>query len=157
MIKERDQHMIITCPSCSLYHVLITWKKETSSLGRRRFFLYVVQAIYRTTFLSAFPAVNPGVFRAGILIAAPVCGFLPIRDLRERTINVPNPVTTTLSPFLSASVIAPNTAATDSRDAFAVRLAFFATTSTKSAFVMESIHLLWDRWIEQAKKIVFPS
>ena len=87
--------------------------------------------------MSAFPAVKPGVLRAGILIGAPVWGFLPVRDFRDRTIKVPNPVTTTLSPFLSASVMDPKTAPTDSRAAYAVRLAFFATTSTRSAFVIE--------------------
>jgi hypothetical protein len=53
--------------------------------------------------------------------------------------NVPKPVTTTLSPFFMASVIAPKTAATDSRAAFAVKLAFFATTSTRSDFVIDDI------------------
>lgn len=112
----------------------------------------VPRACYRTTFLSALPAVNPGVFRAGMLIGAPVCGLRPVRDFLERTINVPNPVTTTLSPFLSVSVIEPNTAWTASRAAFAVRLAFLATTSTRSAFVMEYIHLLLGRGIESTRK-----
>lgn len=74
-----------------------------------------------------------------------------MRAFRDLTINVPNPVTTTLSPLRSASVMEPNTAATDSREAFAVRLAFFATTSTKSAFVMEFIHLPSGRRLERAK------
>src|SRR3989304_7729796 len=103
---------------------------------------------YRTTFLSAFPAVNPGVLRAGMLIGAPVCGLRPVRDFLDRTIKVPNPVTTTLSPFLSASVIAPKTAATDSLDALAVRFAFLATTSTRSALVI-LFHLLRGRRIGQ--------
>jgi len=87
-------------------------------------------------FFNAFPAVKPGVFRAGILIGFPVCGFLPVRALRDLTMNVQKPVTTTLSPFFKASVIALKTAPTDSRAAFAVKLAFFATTSTRSAFVI---------------------
>ena len=57
---------------------------------------------------------NPGVFLAGMLIGAPVCGFRPVRAFLERTIKVPNPVTTTLSPFLSESVMEPNTAPTAS-------------------------------------------
>jgi len=107
----------------------------------------VTTKIYRTTFLRAFPAVKPGVLRAGMFIGAPVWGFLPVRDFLERTINVPNPVTTTLSPFFRASVTAPKTAATASLAALAVRLAFFATTSTKSALVIFS-HLHLDRRLE---------
>ena len=113
--------------------------------------MYDPVIFYRTTFFNAFPAVNPGVFRAGILIAAPVCGFRPVRDFLLRTINVPNPVTTTLSPFLSASVMEPKTAETASRPAFDVRLAFLATTSMRSAFVILYIHLPLDRRIEQEK------
>lgn len=95
-------------------------------------------------FLRAFPAVNPGVFLAGILIGSPVCGFLPFLAALDRTINVPNPVTTTLLPFFKVSVIAPKTALTASLDALLVRLAFFATKATRSDLVIEIyFHLLY--------------
>lgn len=120
---------------------LPVYQKRQLPCMRERLFVYTVNIVYRTTFFKALPAVNPGVFLAGILIAAPVCGFLPVLDFRERTIKVPNPVTTTLSPFFRESVTAPNTATTDSRAAFAVRLAFLATTSMRSAFVIPFFHL----------------
>ena len=50
----------------------------------------------------------------------------------------------------------PNTAATDSRAAFAVRLAFFATTSTRSAFVIVWYSPPSGRGIEQEKNFQGP-
>src|SRR3990167_4194000 len=82
--------------------------------------------------LRVFPAVNPGNLWPAIFIEDPVWGFLPVLVVLDRTLNVPNPETTTLSPLDSASRILPNTALTDSNAAFLVRPTFFATLSTKS-------------------------
>ena len=87
-------------------------------------------------FLRAFPAVNPGVFLAGILIGAPVCGLRPFLAALDRTMKVPKPVTTTLSPFFNVSVTALKTQLTASLAALAVRWAFLATYTTKSDFVI---------------------
>lgn len=102
--------------------------------------IYVIKStgilIYLIVFLRAFPAVNPGVFRAGILIGAPDCGFLPVLAALFRTEKVPKPVTITFSPLLRASEIAPNTAVTASLAALLVKSTFFATTSIRSDFVI---------------------
>jgi len=89
--------------------------------------------------LRVFPAVNPGNLWPAIFIEDPVWGFLPVLVVLDRTLNVPNPETTTLSPLDSASRILPNTALTDSNAAFLVRPTFFATLSTKSFLVIRII------------------
>ncbi len=83
--------------------------------------------------LSALPALNTGCLEALILISSPVCGLRPIRAERLRTVKEPKPIKVTLSPFLSALVIAwvmPSTA----RPASALeRSAATATASINSA------------------------
>jgi hypothetical protein len=68
------------------------------------------------------PALNTGTFFAAILSAAPVWGFLPVRAFRLFTLNVPNPTSATLSPFLSAFWIAAIIASTASAASFLVQV-----------------------------------
>jgi hypothetical protein len=91
---------------------------------------------YLIAFFRAFPAIKPGIFRADMVIASPVRGFLPFLDARDLTTNVPNPVMTTFSPLFSVSRTPSSTAWTASLDALFVRSAFFATRSISSLFVM---------------------
>ena len=48
---------------------------------------------------------NDGTFLAGIFNSAPVCGLRPVRAARFETLNVPNPISVTVSPFLRALVM----------------------------------------------------
>jgi hypothetical protein len=50
-------------------------------------------------------AVNLGAFRAAILIALPVAGFVPFLTFYPVTENVPNPIIAVFSPLLSPSSI----------------------------------------------------
>src|SRR5688572_11916747 len=64
-------------------------------------------ATYRpllTAFFSSAPAENLVTFFAAIFIAVPVCGFRPVRALRELTENVPNPTSVTLPPRFNVDV-----------------------------------------------------
>lgn len=93
---------------------------------------------YRIAFLSVLPAVKPGALRAASVIACPVFGFRPTRCCLLRTLNVPNPVSTTFSPLFNESRIVFNVVCTASREALFVRLAFFATISMRSFLVKET-------------------
>jgi hypothetical protein len=59
-----------------------------------------------TVFLSSAPALNFATFLAEILIAFPVCGLRPVLAERLATEKEPKPTSATLSPFLSALVVA---------------------------------------------------
>jgi hypothetical protein len=60
---------------------------------------------YLTASFNPFPALNFGVFIAGILIFSPVLGFLPSLAALAPTLNVPKPVRVTSSPLDNAFVI----------------------------------------------------
>ena len=91
--------------------------------------------------LSALPATKAGTFRAGILIFAPVLGFRPSRAFRLRTLNRPNGVRATSSPFFSADVISSRIRSTISVACRFVSSDSLATESTISAFVNFRISL----------------
>jgi hypothetical protein len=52
--------------------------------------------------LNSLPGRKAGDLEAGILIDAPVLGFLPVRAARFVTLNVPKPTRRTSLPFLSS-------------------------------------------------------
>jgi hypothetical protein len=89
-----------------------------------------------TVSLKALPAENFGSFFAAILIVAPVWGFLPVLAFLFESENVPKPTRATLSPFLTALVIAsiaPSRALPAQAFVLPDAAAIF---SIKSAFVM---------------------
>jgi len=53
---------------------------------------------YLTASFNPLPALNLGTVFAGILMLAPVCGFLPILAFLLETVKVPKPVKTTSLP-----------------------------------------------------------
>ena len=59
-----------------------------------------------TVFAKSVPALNLATFLAAILIAFPVCGLRPILAALLETEKEPKPTNATLSPFLSAFVVA---------------------------------------------------
>src|SRR5690554_6389083 len=67
---------------------------------------------YLTASFRALPALKPGTLAAAILISAPVCGLRPVRAARSLTEKVPNPTSTTESPFFRAPVMLSTTAST---------------------------------------------
>src|SRR5512133_1361728 len=82
---------------------------------------------------SALPGVNLPFVLAAILIALPVCGFLPVRAARVTALNVPKPTRVTLSPALIAAVVAvmkPLRAFSDCAFVNPASSAIFATSST---------------------------
>lgn len=95
---------------------------------------------YLIAFLNVLPGVKPGALRAARVIFSPVFGLRPVLAARDLTLNVPNPVKTTFSPLFNESRIVFKDVWTASLDALFVRLAFFATISIKSFFVIEKIH-----------------
>lgn len=86
---------------------MIYFIKKGTSLSKRTFKFYSIS----NYILSLELGLNFTTFLAGIWIAAPVRGFLPVRALRCETENVPNPGKLIFSPFFSpsdrASVSAP--------------------------------------------------
>ena len=73
---------------------------------------------------------NDGAFEAGIAIASPVPGFLPVRASRLRVANVPNPAIRTDSSLAWDSPIASNTVSTA---ASASALPSFSLTANRRA------------------------
>src|SRR5690606_36232930 len=67
---------------------------------------------YSTARLSCVPGRKTGLLRARMVISSPVCGLRPCRAARSTTLNDPNPLMVTSSPFDSDSSIAEKTALT---------------------------------------------
>src|SRR5690606_18450543 len=67
--------------------------------------VFLCLVVYLTASFRALPALKPTVWLAGIWIAAPVWGFLPVRALRLRTEKVPKPIRLTSSLRAMALVI----------------------------------------------------
>lgn len=93
---------------------------------------------YLTWRLIVFPATKEGNFLAGIWIACPVCGFLPLLAALERTKKVPNPVMIVFSPLTKLSLIKAKTEFTASAAALLVKWDFLATFSMSWFLVMRS-------------------
>ncbi len=74
------------------------------------FFLATFLAGEATISRKAFPGLNFGTFFAGILIEAPVLGFLPERAFLFMIENVPKPIRVTLPPPDNSELIAPTAA-----------------------------------------------
>src|ERR1019366_5292548 len=70
------------------------------------FYFLVDKDYLLTVFANSAPALNLATFLAAILIAFPVCGFLPVLAALLATEKEPKPTNATLSPFLSAFVVA---------------------------------------------------
>ncbi len=85
-----------------------------------------------TASLNALPAVNFTVFAAGIWISAPVAGLRPTRAARAPVENEPNPISCTVSPFVTAAVMVAISASSVSAAAALVAPVFAATASTSS-------------------------
>src|ERR687896_43907 len=81
---------------------------------------------------NALPGLNHGTLEALMLIVSPVRGLRPLRALRSRTINVPNPTIEIWSPSFKAAatalIIASTARAADALD----KSAAFATASVSS-------------------------
>ena len=73
-------------------------------------------------------------FLAAILTVSPVLGLRPSRAALLDTPKVPKPTSGTLSPFLSAPVIASIVASIARVASALVNPAFYATASTNSTF-----------------------
>ena len=66
------------------------------------FFLDFLAGVLTVSF-KALPALNLGALEAGILLAAPVCGFLPVLAALSATSNVPKPTNWIFSPAFNCS------------------------------------------------------
>ena len=73
--------------------------------------------------MNFLPAEKAGTFLAAILIALPVCGFLPVLAALCLRSKVPKPTKVTLLPFLTVfsivSIVEANTAAASFFETFA--------------------------------------
>jgi hypothetical protein len=66
---------------------------------RQGFLVFQGKSNYFTFAESSAPALNFATRLAAILIGLPVCGLRPLRAERLATVNVPKPMSATLSPF----------------------------------------------------------
>jgi hypothetical protein len=96
-----------------------------------------MRVIYLKASLSPFPATNLGTFFVLILIASPVFGFRPVLAVRLPTLNVPKPISVTVSFFFNASVIVVNTQSSAASASFFVQVTFDNSAIKSPLFIKD--------------------